>query len=131
MFRKKLNKELNDNFEDLKYFNSNNTFIKRLLLNPYDNKEPDEKLILNIKRFSKINTPSKKYNYNIFDHKIALSSITAILLIISFFMINNDLNKIKIYENQLVDLNIHDQLVTHNVLTSDEIAFFYMMMNMK
>ena len=46
-------------------------------------------------------------------------------------MINNDLNKIKIYENQLVDLNIHDQLVTHNVLTSDEIAFFYMMMNMK
>tara|TARA_S200000501_G_C20826034_1_gene745001 strand:- start:771 stop:1166 length:396 start_codon:yes stop_codon:yes gene_type:complete len=131
MFRKKLNKELNDNFEDLKYFNSNNTFIKRLLLNPYDNKEPDEKLILNIKRFSKINTPLKKYNYNIFDHKIALSSITAILLIISFFMINNDLNKIKIYENQLVDLNIHDQLVTHNVLTSDEIAFFYMMMNMK
>ena len=131
MFRKKLNKELNDNFEDLKYFNSNNTFIKRLLLNPYDNKEPDEKLILNIKRFSKINTPSKKYNYNIFDHKIALSSITAVLLIISFFMINNDLNKIKIYENQLVDLNIHDQLVTHNVLTSDEIAFFYMMMNMK
>ena len=58
MFRKKLNKKSYDNFEDLKYFNSNNAFIERLLLNPYDNKEPDEKLVLNIKRFSKINTPS-------------------------------------------------------------------------
>lgn len=131
MFRKKLNKKLYDNFEDLKYFNSNNAFIERLLLNPYDNKEPDEKLVLNIKRFSKINTPSKKYNYNIFDHKIALSLITAVLLIFSFFMINNDVNKIKIYENQLVDLNTYNQLTAHNILTSDEISFFYMMMNMK
>ena len=131
MFRKKLNKKSYDNFEDLKYFNSNNAFIERLLLNPYDNKEPDEKLVLNIKRFSKINTPSKKYNYNIFDHKIGLSLITAVLLIFSFFMINNDVNKIKIYENQLVDLNTYNQLTAHNILTSDEISFFYMMMNMK
>ena len=131
MFRKKLNKKSYDNFEDLKYFNSNNAFIERLLLNPYDNKEPDEKLVLNIKRFSKINTPSKKYNYNIFDHKIALSLITAVLLIFSFFMINNDVNKIKIYENQLVDLNTYNQLTAHNILTLDEISFFYMMMNMK
>lgn len=50
MFRKKLNKKSYDNFEDLKYFNSNNAFIERLLLNPYDNKEPDEKLVLNIEK---------------------------------------------------------------------------------
>lgn len=105
-------------------FKNDEKNIKKIVTNIYSKHEIPEKIVGNIKRYSKKNCRKNNNTFYILLPKF----LTAIsVLIISFFILINYNNRtiIEMVEVQMIDPNYQTEYIMSNFLTEDELAFQY------
>ena len=105
--------------------------LKKLTFNPFDKKEPDHNIITEIKRYSRLNAPRLNDNVNNILTKVKITSLALIFLLLSLFFISNLSKNIEIFEYQFVNIDHQYKIITEEVLSEDEMLFYYAMMHMK